>query len=191
MMVQIGFLTSQVTLLAQSLGTAGISATVSATAISALFGRLVLARFADQINDRVTAGVVLLVAACALGLLSLFPVPAVLVGASVLFGLTVGNVTTLSPIIVRREFGAASFGAVFGVASSGIQLATALGPSFYGLLHDAFGSYRPALLMAAALDVLAAAVIMFGRRWPLNGHSRNELQGSTHRQLTSLRFRKT
>jgi hypothetical protein len=42
-----------------------------------------------------------------------------------------GNVTTLSPIIVRREFGAQAFGLVFGVTSCGTQLATALGPSFY------------------------------------------------------------
>src|ERR1019366_5542606 len=40
MMVQIGFLTHQVTLLSQMLSTAWISTTVSATAIAALFGRL-------------------------------------------------------------------------------------------------------------------------------------------------------
>jgi MFS family permease len=164
MMVQIGFLTYQVTLLAPWFGTWGTSATVSATAVSALVGRLLLARFADQIDDRITAAVVLVLAAFALGMMALVPISGVLVGASVLFGFTVGNVTTLSPIIVRREFGAASFGAIFGVASAGIQLATALGPSFYGLLHDAFGSYRPALFIAAALDLLAAVVVMLGRR---------------------------
>jgi cyanate permease len=69
----------------------------------------------------------------------------------------------LSPIIVRREFGAASFGAVYGIASCVIQLATALGPSFYGLLHDAFDGYRVPLLMAAVLDVMAALVVLAGK----------------------------
>ena len=174
MMVQIGFLTHQVTLLSQSFGTSATSATISATALSALFGRLALARFADQVDNRMTTAVVLMLAALALGTLALRPVPAVLVGASILFGFTVGNVTTLSPIIVRREFGAASFGAVFGIASSAIQLATAFGPGFYGLLHDAFGSYSPALLMAAALDILAAAIVMLGRRGPLGGYQQDE-----------------
>jgi MFS family permease len=164
MMVQIGFLTHQVTLLAQSFGTSAVSMTVSATAVAALLGRLALARFADQIDARVTTAMVLLLAAGALGVMAVFPVPSVLVCASIIFGLTVGNVTTLSPIIVRREFGAEAFGAIFGVASCGIQLVTALGPSFYGLLHDAFGSYGAALAMAAALDILAAAVAMLGRR---------------------------
>jgi MFS family permease len=164
MMVQIGFLTHQVTLLAHSLSTLGVSMTVSATAVAALAGRLALARFADQIDVRITAAAVLLLAAGSFSMQGLFPVPAVLVGGSIVFGLTVGNVTTLSPIIVRREFGAASFGTIFGVASCGIQLATALGPSFYGLLRDAFGGYHTPLMMAAALDILAAGIVILGRR---------------------------
>jgi MFS family permease len=164
MMVQIGFLTHQVTLLSQSLTTFAVSMTVSATAVAALLGRIVLARFADQIDTRVTTAMVLLLAAGALAAMGLVPVPYMLVGGSIIFGLTVGNVTTLSPIIVRREFGAEGFGAIFGVASCGIQLATALGPSLYGLLHDAFGSYSAALTTAATLDVTAAVVAIFGRR---------------------------
>jgi MFS family permease len=163
MMVQIGFLTHQVTLLAQSVGSMAASWTVSATAAAALLGRLALARFADEMDARVTAAAALLIAAVSLCTMGLFPVPSVLIGASIIFGLTVGNVTTLSPIIVRREFGAKTFGLVFGITSCGIQLTTALGPSFYGLLRDAFGGYEPALIGAAGLDVVAAAAALAGR----------------------------
>jgi len=117
-------------------------------------------------DARVTTAIVLLIAAGSLGAMALFPVPSVLIGASIVFGLTVGNVTTLSPIIVRREFGAQAFGLVFGVASCGIQLATALGPSLYGVLHDAFGSYKPVLIGAAGLDIAAAAIAIAGHRKP-------------------------
>ena len=98
-------------------------------------------------------------AAGTLAVLALKLEPLVFVGANAVFGLTVGNVTTLSAIIVRREFGPASFGPVFGVAACGIQLVAALGPGFYGVLHDIFGSYSPSLLAAALFDVLAAASI--------------------------------
>ena len=74
--------------------------------------------------------------------------------------------TTLSPIIVRREFGAAAFGAVYGAAATGIQLISALGPTFFGVLRDLFGGYGPPLLIAAALDVVAAAVVVLGGRTP-------------------------
>jgi len=166
MLVQVGFVTHQVTMLAPILGAAGTSATVSATAVAALVSRLLLSRFADQIDPRVTAAAVLLCAALALASLALWPVPAVMVAACVLIGATIGNVTTLSPIIVRREFGAASFGAVFGITSCAIQLATGVGPSFYGLLHDGFGSYRVPLLLAAAMDLVAVGAVLVGRSRP-------------------------
>jgi cyanate permease len=163
MMVQVGFVTHQVTLLLPALGATGTSITVAATAIAALLSRLVLARFADQMSARTTAAVMMIVAAGALAAMATWPVPAMLVAGSVLMGLRIGNVTTLAPIIVRREFGAASFGTVYGVASCIIQLATALGPSFYGLLHDAFGGYRAPLLLAATADVAAALVVFTAR----------------------------
>ena len=166
MLVQVGFVTHQVTMLAPVLGAAGPSATVSATAVAALVSRLLLSRFADQIDPRVTAAGVLLCAAIALASLALWPVPAVMVAACLLLGATIGNVTTLSPIIVRREFGAASFGAVFGITSCVIQLATGVGPSFYGLLHDGFGSYRVPLLLAAAMDLVAVGAVLAGRSRP-------------------------
>jgi MFS family permease len=163
MSVQIGLLTHQVTLLSQSLSTDAVAATISATAIAALAGRLGLAKFADRFDARATGSIVLITAAASFCALAATRDPVVLIGASLLFGLTVGNVTTLSPIIVRREFGAASFGSVFGVASCAIQLVTALGPGFYGLLHEQSGSYREPLLVAAAMDVIAAIVILRGR----------------------------
>jgi hypothetical protein len=91
MSVQIGLLTHQVTLLQQSLPTDAVAATISATAISALVGRLGLAKFADSADARGTSSVVLTMAAissCALaGTYNLV----VLIGASILFGLTVGK----------------------------------------------------------------------------------------------------
>jgi predicted MFS family arabinose efflux permease len=164
MSVQIGLLTHQATLLAQSLPTGGIAAIISATAIAALVGRLGLAKFADSVDARVTSSAILIMAAASFCALAVTDNPVVLIGASLLFGFTVGNVTTLSPIIVRREFGAAAFGPVFGVASCAIQLITALGPGFYGLLHDTSGGYREPLLVAATLDVIAAIAILCGRR---------------------------
>jgi MFS family permease len=164
MSLQIGFLTHQAALLAQFVSTTTAAVTISATAIAALVGRLALAKFADRIDARLTASLVFLVAAISYCALAASGGALALLGASLLFGLTVGNITTLSPIIVRREFGAAAFGPVFGMASCAIQFVSALGPSFYGLVHDALGSYRGPLLMAAVADVLAAIILVAGRR---------------------------
>jgi putative hemolysin len=63
MMAQIGFLTHQVTLLTQSVDRLTVSLTVSSTAVSALAGRLALARFANEMDARLTTAAALLIAA--------------------------------------------------------------------------------------------------------------------------------
>jgi MFS family permease len=167
LMVQIGFISHHVSLVAPVAGTAGASAAVSGAAIAAFLGRLALARYSDRIDIRLTSAAVLLLATSALCVMALMPTAAALLAASVVFGLTIGNLTTLSPLIVRREFGAVSFGAVYGLASTCIGLISGLGPSFYGLLHDISGGYRLPLLIAAAIDLFSAAAVTLGGRVPL------------------------
>jgi cyanate permease len=137
--------------------------TASATAIAALAARLGLASLVDGLDQRALSAAVLVLAAMVFCALALFPFQWVLIVGSVIWGVTMSNVTILSAIIVRREFGARSFGAVFGFASTIIQLATALGPSFYGVLREASSSYQLPLLIAAALDVAAAVIVWSGR----------------------------
>jgi predicted MFS family arabinose efflux permease len=161
--VQVGFLTHHVTLAVPALGASGAAFIVSMTAVAAFVGRVALARWADQVDLRVTSAAVLAVAAVSLAAIAAFPVAWILVGASIVYGLTTGNVTTLSPIIVRREFGAAAFGAINGVAWMCIGIACAIGPALFGLLYDYFGGYSTALMIAAVLDLVAAAVIYLGR----------------------------
>jgi MFS family permease len=163
-MVQVGFLTHHLAFLAPYLGDGGASAVVSATAIMAFLGRIVLARYVDGTSPRLIAGGVFCVGAAALALLAFATTPALLVIGSLAYGLTVGNVTTLPSIIVRGEFGADSFGAVYGLAAMPIGLCTAIGPSFYGALFDASGGYALPMIMAAVLNAGAAAIILFGRR---------------------------
>lgn len=161
--VQVGFLTHHVTLAVPSLGASGAAFIVSVTAIAAFLGRVALARWADQVDLRVTSAAVLSIAAISLAAIAVFPLAFVLIAASVIYGLTTGNVTTLSPIIMRREFGAAAFGAINGIAWMVIGIACALGPVLFGWLYDYFGGYSQALLLAAALDLIAAAVVWLGR----------------------------
>ncbi len=167
LMVQVGFLSHHVSLVAPTLGDHGASIAVSSAALAAFFGRIALARFADRIDLRLTTGGVLLVAAVSLAAMSATSSPAGLLVTSVCYGLTIGNLTTLSPIIARREFGAASFGAVYGIAASVIGVATAFGAGLFGILRDAFGSYGPALVVAALMNLVAAVIIVWGGRKPL------------------------
>lgn len=164
LMVQSGFLAHHVSMVAPVMGEGGAALAVFSAAVSAFLGRAALARYADGVDVRLVAAGVLLLSTFSLSALALFPTPGGLIAASVVYGLTIGNVTTLPPIIVRREFGAASFGALYGVGASAIQVVNAFGPSLYGIMRDAFGSYAPPLYVAAVLNLIAAAVIIWGGR---------------------------
>lgn len=161
-MVQVGFLSHHVSIAIPIVGVSSAAMAVFLAAVAAFMGRLLLARYADRINIRITAAGVFIFGGLALAAMSMFTGAWAFMGLSIMYGLTVGNVTTLAPMVIRKEFGAASFGAIFGFAAALNQLAMAMGPSFYGLLRDALGGYGPVLLLCAGLNVLAAVVVYWG-----------------------------
>jgi MFS family permease len=168
LLVQVGFLSHHVPLAIPTLGLEGAATIVLLAAIASFIGRILLARYADHVEVRTVGTCVLLIAAFSLFGLAIFPTPWSFVFFSITYGLTVGNVTTLSPIIVRREFGAASFSTVYGFAAALIQLTMALGPIVYGYLRDMFQSYTPVLLLCSALNIIAASAVYWGKRRTLS-----------------------
>jgi predicted MFS family arabinose efflux permease len=161
---QVGFFTHQVKLAEPVLGATGAAWLVGVTGLAGLLGRLLLAWVADRIPLRSFAAAIFATQALALVLIAIAPGATVLVGMTFVYGFCLGQITTLSPIIVRREFGAASFGTVYGIAGTVIQLSSAFGPALYGVARDLLGSYPPVLALAAGLELAALAVILAGRR---------------------------
>ncbi len=164
--IQIGFITHHVAVAEPLLGTAGAGLLVSATGVTAFVGRLILARLVDGVRVRRLACWVMIAQAAALAAISLWPTVPVLVAASLVYGYGIGHVTTLGPVVVRREFGAAAFGATYGTAASAIQLTSAFGPALFGFLRDGFGGYGPGFLIAAAITMVGCAALYLGGREP-------------------------
>ena len=161
--VQVGFLTHHVKLAEPTLGTVGAGWLVSATGLAGVLGRLWLARVADRVDLRRYTAAILATQALMLGLIALLPNASALIGGSLVYGFCLGQITTLSPIVVRREFGAASFGAIYSVSATVIALSSAFGPGLYGVLHDLAGGYGPVLGTAAGVELAAMATILVGR----------------------------
>lgn len=165
LMVQLGFLSQQVKLLQTELSPTLTGLTVLASGSLAFLGRVMLARVADRVNIRLAAAVVLWLAAAGLIVAALANNATWLVVGVLLFGLNVGNITTLPALIVRREFGAPSFGKVFGITGMFMQLMNACGPALFGLLHDTTGGYRLPITLAA-LIMIAGSLLIAHRQWP-------------------------
>ncbi len=164
LVAQVGFIVHQLAFLEPALGPIQAALAVSATTVSALVGRIAAGTLADRMDRRVLSAAMFAMQAAALAAMALSSSPAALFAASVVFGLNVGNIITLPPLITHAEFGARSFARVFGMTSAAIQLGVAAGPGLVGVLRDVTGGYPPALGVLAGLDALAVVGVLWGRR---------------------------
>jgi len=159
---QISIIIHQMSFLKPALGTEGAAWAVSLTSVCAVLGRLGVGLFVDRVNRRaVIAGNFLLQATSVVLMLS-GPGPVLLYVACVMFGLGVGNTTSLPSVIVQAEFPKAAFGQVVSTIIAINQFTYSFGPGLLGWLRDGFGSYDAAFAGCLMLQLAAAAILLFG-----------------------------
>jgi MFS family permease len=77
--------------------------------------------------------------------------------AAALLGLVVGAEFDALGYLIKRYFGMAAFGKLYGVVFAVFQLGGALGAAAFAMSHSAFGDYRFGLYGAAAILLMACA----------------------------------
>ena len=163
---QVGVLTHLVALVAPTLGPGGAARAVATTTATALVGRLLTGVVVDRVNRRVVASATLAVQMLGLGVLAATPAAAAVYAGCMLFGLGVGNLTTLPGLILAAEWPRERFAALVGLAVGINQLTFAFGPSLVGLVRDSAGRYAEALGACMALEATAAVILLLGPRVP-------------------------
>ncbi|MBU8539063.1 MFS transporter [Falsiroseomonas tokyonensis] len=163
---QIGLIVHLFSLMAGPLGTQGAGLAAGLATVCAVLGRSLAGWLMPESGERrlVAAGNHAVQAAGSLLLLASGgeQVPLLLAGL-VLFGLGLGNLTSLPPMIVQREFTAGDTARAVALVTACGQAAYAFAPAGFGLLREAAGA--PALFIAAAvLQAAAALVVLAGRR---------------------------
>lgn len=157
---QVGFIVHQIALLEPKIGQVLAGFAVSLMTSMAIAGRLSLGMVIDRLNPRLVTAVLVVGQAAALLAILLTDSVAIVLSACVVFGLAVGNLITMAPLIVHREFDAASFAAVTGLSTAISGTVCALGPALIGAVRSWSGSYDAALLLCIALQLLAAVVVV-------------------------------
>ena len=159
---QVGVLTHLVALVTPALGAGGAARVVSATTAAALVGRLVTGFVVDRLNRRLVASATLVSQLIGLALLAHGPSVAGVYAGCALFGLGVGNLTTLPGLILAAEWPRERFSTLVGLVVGINQFTFAFGPSLVGVARDWAGTYGPALGACAALQAVSAALILLG-----------------------------
>jgi predicted MFS family arabinose efflux permease len=126
----------------------------------AIVGRLLLGALANRLDQRLASALSLASQAAALAVMTQTADPQVLLAACAVYGFSVGNVITFPSLIVQREFPAAAFGMVIGLATGVSQFTYAFGPGLLGVVRDATGGYGAALALCIALNLAAAAIVL-------------------------------
>jgi len=172
---QIGLISQLFSLLVPPLGAAGAGAAMGFATACAIFGRTVLGMVMRPDTDRrVVAALNVTLQACgsvALILAAGDSIPFLLLGCT-LFGLGLGNVTSLPPLIAQLEFTPDDVQHAVALVTALSQATYAFAPATFGLLRQAGQMAGPAphagsspLLFAAAalIQLLSAGAAMLGR----------------------------
>jgi MFS family permease len=164
LLAQVGFITHQVAYLTPRLGAERAALALSLTSLAAIIGRLVTGVFIDRVDRRLATAANLAVQAVALVAMIRWPSPSILYVACALFGLGVGNMTTLPGLVVQVEYPREHFSRVVSFVVAINQFTFAFGPGLLGAVRDWTGSYTAALAVCVGCEVVAAVVILMGRR---------------------------
>jgi MFS family permease len=160
LLAQIGFIVHQIAMLEPKIGRASAGFAVSVMTFMAIVGRLGVGMVVDRFDPRFVAAASLVSQAAALlTILQSDSVPIVLAACAV-FGFSVGNLITLPPLIIHREFSAASFVVVMGLSNAISGIIGAFGPVVVGMVRGWTGDYDAALALCIVLELAAAVIVV-------------------------------
>jgi MFS family permease len=164
LLAQVGFIVHQIALLEPAMGRSLAALAVAVTTTMAVIGRLCLGLVVDRLEPRAVTSGSLLTQAAALFAISQTAEPAILFAACAVYGFSIGNLITLPPLIIHREFEPAAFGTVLGLSTAICGIVSAFGPGLVGFVRGATGSYTAALMLCLTLQLVSAVIVLRPKR---------------------------
>jgi predicted MFS family arabinose efflux permease len=161
---QVGLLSHLLVRLSPALGLAAAGAAVSVTTVCAVIGRTLMGALIGDRDRRLAAAANFALQAFGTALLIVgTSAPPLWLGCA-LFGLGLGNLTSLPPLIAQKEFARADVTAVVALVIAINQATFAFAPAVFGVVREAATDYTAAFSLAAIAQLVAAAIILTGRR---------------------------
>ena len=160
---QIGLLSHLIVRLSPDIGTNAAGAFVSLATVCAVVGRTLLGWLIGERDRRVAAAVNFAVQILGVALLIVGSATLTLALGCIFFGLGIGNLTSLPPLIAQKEFSRGDVAAVVALVIAINQAVFAFAPAIFGVIRDATTDYAIPFLVAAVVQAIAAAIIMIGR----------------------------
>ena len=160
---QIGLLSHLIVRLAPDVGVTGAGLLGSLATVCAVIGRTLAGWLIGDHDRRIAAAVNFAVQMIGVLLLILGGGPIMLTLGCILFGLGIGNLVSLPPLIVQKEFNREDVVTVVSLVVAINQAVFAFAPAFVGAIRDASSGYALPFAVVAGAQFLAAILVLLGR----------------------------
>ena len=161
---QIGLLAHLVARLTPELGIEHAGFLVSLATVCAVIGRTAAGKWIGEHDRRFAAAANFAVQIAGVLLLILGQGLLGLTLGCVLFGLGIGNLTSLPPLIVQKEFEREDVATAVALIVAINQGVFAFAPAIIGAMRDTTANYQLPFTLIAMIQFLAAVIILLGRR---------------------------
>ncbi len=158
MMSQVGALSHQFRLVSGREDAALAALAVSVLAASSIVGRLLGGVALSRLSIRAFTLAFMVLQALGLSAFAFAEGVVALMASSVLFGVTVGNILMLQPLLLGEAFGLRDYGRIFALSQLFGTVGVAAGPALVGVVYDLAGGYGPAYLTVAAGSMVAFTI---------------------------------
>ena len=133
---------------------------ISATGVGAVAGRLVMGIVSDRLGRRRTVAIAMGLQALSFVGFTVATSLLVLSITAVVFGYSYGAISTLFSAIVGDFFGREHVASLVGILFALAGSMGGWGPVLAGAIYDAWGTYRPAFVLSAILNLGAVALLL-------------------------------
>jgi predicted MFS family arabinose efflux permease len=161
---QIGLLAHLVTRLAPELGIEHAGFLVSLATVCAVIGRTAAGKWMGEHDRRFAAAADFAVQIAGVLLLTFGSGWLGLTLGCILFGLGIGNLTSLPPLIVQKEFEREDVATAVALIIAINQGVFAFAPAIIGAMHDTTADYQLPFALIALIQLLATVIILLGWR---------------------------
>ncbi len=149
----------QIVAIGSAMGVANAGIAVAIMASATIVGRLIGAFALSRLPVIGFSAVMGVLQGASFAVLAFGSGLAGLAAGTVLFGITIGNLTVLIPLVVVELFGLIDYPRIYAVSQFGASVGTAAGPAMLAWLHSGFGSYRVPLLILAGISFAASMAV--------------------------------
>ncbi|MEX2130166.1 MAG: MFS transporter [Pseudohongiellaceae bacterium] len=169
MLAQVGGISHQYGLARELLNDAQTALVVAILPVGSIVGRLAGGWIVEQVSTRVFATIMMILQVVSLALLALgLGVAGLCIGLA-LFGITVGNLLMLQPLLVAEAYGVRDYARIFSMNNLMSSWGTASGPVLLGAVYAAGNNqYGAAYFLAAAAGFLG--LLLFALGGPVRQH---------------------